>query len=154
MEIYCLLNRIFIITHKLTNSSWNRCLFIYLWFKKRITLAACVEVGDLEIMLSKAWDWAHFTVNRTHLQQILVSHTYLPYNLRYSAFISFKYIIYTRLNSFMNIWSLLRYIKQPCKSKSASKAVILPCFWGYFVSPESDLEDNSLNDFIWVYSTE
>ena len=128
------------------NSSQIIYILMYLWNEKRIMLVADVEVGDLDVVPWKAWDWAHFTVNRTHLQQILVSHTYLPYNLRYSAFISFKYIIYTRLNSFMNIWSLLRYIKQPCKSKSASKVVNLPCFWGYFASHELELEDNDMND--------
>ena len=70
MEIYCSLNRIFSIAPKFTNSSWNRWLVLYLWFEKRIWLVAMVEVCDLEIVLRKALDRAHFTVNCTHLQSV------------------------------------------------------------------------------------
>ena len=54
MEIYYLLNRIFNITPKFTNSSRDGCTVLYCQFKRGITLVARVEVGDLEIMLSEA----------------------------------------------------------------------------------------------------
>ena len=150
MGIYCLLNRIFNLAPKFTNSALNRCILQCLWFKKRITLTAKVEVGDLEIVLRKAWDRAHFTLNCTHLQWIMVSRIGLPHKPKSSAVISFIYITDTSSAKFLNIWSVIIYTKQPYKSKSASKVVNLPCFWGYLVSPKLKRSNKTLFDLIWA----